>query len=108
MPVRITVDGESWLTDDLTFVEIRAVEKATGVSWLRIDPVRWAEHLWHVMVQLLSRSVAEDVAIKRLEGMTAAEIGACISVVPDDRPVEHTDGVPVVDPPRGQAGSVTT
>lgn len=108
MPVRVTVGGDSWLVDDLTLDEVVEVEKETGESWLRLNPLRSAVHARAVMVRFLARTAGEDEARRRLGGMKVADVVAAITVVDDDRPQEFHDGVPVVDPPQAGDGQATT
>jgi hypothetical protein len=62
MPVRITIDGQSFLTDDLTVDEAVGIERATGVSWLQLNPLVSADHCRAVMVAFLSRQIPEEEA----------------------------------------------
>jgi hypothetical protein len=47
-------------------------------------------------------------ASKVAGALALREVLDCFELVDDDRPVEHADGVPVVDPPMAAEGSETT
>ena len=106
MPFKVTLgEGEAFLTDDLTLAEAIAIEKATGHSWYDINPFRSATDCQAIMVAFLSRTVAEDVAVKQVASMSLRDVLASVDVVADDRPQSYKDGMP--DPKVGD-GSATT
>lgn len=103
MPLRITADGESWTTEDYTLDEMVATEKRTGTPGMR-----WAyiaasaatdrESLRALIVVWFARpdGVTVEDAEKRAGALTGRQLQ--VQDVEDDRPVEHRDGIPVVDP----------
>lgn len=94
MGYEITLDGEAHRTADMSLDEAVAVEKATGTSWLFLNPLRSAEQCRAFMVVFLSRtkSPAEVEAFVAKLGMAAAI--ASVKEVDDDLPEEYEDGLP--------------
>jgi hypothetical protein len=95
----VTIEGETFRTDDLSLDEAIMVEKATGTSWLYINPLRSAGDCRAVMVAFLSRSRSKadaEATVARLfggpKGMKAA-IDA-VKTVEEDLPDEYEDGLP--------------
>jgi hypothetical protein len=109
MPTRVTYGGDSWLVEDLTLDEVCEVEKETGETWLRLNPLRSAAHARAIMVRFVGRSVGVDEARRELGALPVADVVAALKVVPeDDRPQEFHDGMPVVDPPQAGDAQATT
>lgn len=94
MGYRITLDGEDHRTDDMSLDEAVAVEKATGTSWLYLDPVRSAEQCRAFMVVFLSRKRSADEAEAFVAGLGMTEALAAVSKVDDDLPEEYEGGIP--------------
>ena len=94
MPYRVTVDGVSFLTDDLTLDEAIGIETATGTPWTQINPIRSGEHCKLVMVAFLSRSRSADEAAKVVGGLTLRQVLDAVTWVEDDLPTEYEDGLP--------------
>lgn len=94
MAFEITIEGEAYRTDDLTLDEAVAVEKATGTSWLYINPLRSAADCRALMVAFLcrTRSKGDAEAIVQKLGMRQA-IDA-VKRVEQDLPDEYEDGLP--------------
>lgn len=109
MPFRITLAEGSWSTDDLTLGEVVEVERETGESWIVMNPLRSAVQARAIMRRLLARDGGLDGATARIDGMRVADVVAAIDVEnTDDRPRQHVDGVPQVDPKGVTGGSATT
>jgi len=109
VPFVFTVDGQKVRSDDLTLDEIVAVEGATGVGWYQLNPIESAAQCRAFLVQIHARTRTREEAEKLVGGMTAREAAAGIDFTEaDDRPIEFDDGMPVVDPKDGTAGSATT
>lgn len=94
MPYRVTVEGTSYSTDDLTLDEAVAIEKATGISWLYLNPVRSAEHCKAIMVAFLSRDRTPAEAEAVVGKLSLAAATAAVTDVEDDLPDEYEDGIP--------------
>jgi len=111
MPFKVTVGGQVLTTEDLTLDEIEVVEADAGDSWLFIvqAPAKSAKHAKAVLAAVLRHGGMDPgEAAKLAGGLTLREVLDCFELVDDDRPVEHSDGVPVVDPPPATEGSETT
>lgn len=94
MGYQITLDGEVYRTADMSLDEAVAVEKATGTSWLYLNPVRSAADCRGFMVVFLSRtrSAAEAEAFVAKLGMVEAV--EAVKEVEDDLPEEYEGGIP--------------
>ena len=111
MPFKVTVGGQVLTTEDLTLDEIEVVEADAGESWLFVvqAPAKSAKHAKAVLSAVLRHGgMAADEAAKLAGALTLREVLDCFELVDDDRPTEHSDGVPVVDPPPATEGSETT
>lgn len=107
MPYKVTVDGKSWLTEDLTLDEAIEVEKETGESWLYLNPIRSAKHAKAIIARFLARDTDIDQARARVGSMSVTDVLGCVDNADDDRPAEHKDGVPTVDP-KAESGEPET
>lgn len=94
MPYRITVEGVTFDTDDLTLDEAIAIEQATGVPWTSINPLRSGEHCKLVIAAYLARTRGQEVAAKTVGAMTLREVLEAVKWVEDDLPTEYEDGLP--------------
>jgi hypothetical protein len=54
MGYRVTVDGQSWLVDDLTLDEVCDIEQETGTTWLFISPMKSAQHARAIIPRLMT------------------------------------------------------
>ena len=109
MLYKVSVDGKTWNTEDLTLDEAIAVEEETGESWLFLNPIRSAKHAKAILARFLAREHGLDAARDRVGAMSVTEVLDCVDKADaDDRPTEHRDGVPVVDPKADQAAPPTT
>lgn len=108
--IHITVDGHEYDLDDLTLDEACSFERATGASWATMNPTTSAAHCRAVLVELYARARSRDEAEKVVGALTSRQAVDHINVVDadDDRPVEHKDGIPVVDPKAEPGAPVTT
>lgn len=106
----IKVDGQTFFVEDLTLAECRRVEQATGQSWRLIDPLRSAAHASALLTCFLARGSSVEAATAKVDAMRMDDALDLIDLVDDedDRPIEHTDGIPVVDPFPGTAAPATT
>lgn len=99
MRYQVSVDGKSWVTEDLTLDEAIEVEAETGESWLFLNPIRSAKHAKAILTRFLAREHGLDAARDRVGAMSVTDVLDCVDrAESDDRPAEHRDGVPVVDP----------
>lgn len=109
MPFRITLAEGSWSTDDLTLAEVVQIEQETGETWVLMNPLRSAAQARAVMRQLLARTHGQDEAAVMVDAMRVVDVVAAIEVEEtDDRPKQHVDGVPQVDPKDEVGGPATT
>ncbi len=92
--IRITLDGKSFTTDDLTLGEAEQVEKATGESWLTMNPLRSALHCKAIIVAYLSRDHTPEEADAIATALTVKQATEAVEVVEDDLPDEYEDGIP--------------
>lgn len=110
MPFQVSVGGWVLTTEDLTLDEIAVIESEVGEPWLFIvqAPAKSAKHAKAILAAVLARGMDADAANAQAGGMTMREVLAAFELVDDDRPIEHTDGVPVVDPPQATDAPATT
>jgi len=85
MGYRVTVDGQSWLVDDLTLDEVCDIEDETGTSWLYLSPMRSGKHAKAIIPRLMThvgnpaqRPTLEQ-ARTRIGCMTLTQVLACIT-----------------------------
>jgi len=93
--------GETWQsTDDLTLDEIEAVEKASGVSWGFLNPLRSAAAAKALYAAFLVRDgVPDDEARTQVGALRLKTAKHTFRYVEDDDlPDQWEDGLPVVDP----------
>jgi len=85
MGYRVTVDGQSWLVDDLTLDEVCEIEDETGSSWLMISPLRSAKHAKAIIPRLMmhvgnpTQRPTLEQARSRVGCMTVTQVLACIT-----------------------------
>lgn len=95
MSYRVTVDGRSWLTDELTLDEACAIEEELGLSWHSMEPINSAKHAKAIIARLMTHvaNPAEcptlDAAKRRVGCMTITEVLECISL---DAPAKADEG----------------
>jgi hypothetical protein len=94
MGYRVTVDGQSWLVDDLTLDEVCDIEQETGTTWLVISPMRSAKHARAIIPRLmthvgdLTRRPSLEQARQRVGVMTITQVLECITE--DETPDEDS------------------
>jgi hypothetical protein len=111
MPFRVTLDGRSWLSEDLTVDETCDIEAEVEDGWWFIvfEPVKTAKHARSILVRLSAREHGMEEARKRVGAMTVGQMFAAFEPVPeDDRPEQYEDGLPVVDPKSEPGEPATT
>lgn len=88
MSYRVTIDGHSWLTDELTLDEACAIEEELGMSWHTMEPINSARHAKAIISRLMAHreGVTLDLARARLGEMTVQQVLACMTV--DKKPGE--------------------
>jgi hypothetical protein len=102
-------DGRKVTADDLTLDEAVNAEAATGDSWLELNPLQHAAHCRALLVELYARAMPRDDAVKKVGALgLKAAIDSVDWSSDDDRPIEHNEGIPVVDPKEDTAGTETT
>lgn len=94
MPFQVTFGGQTWRTDELTLKEAIGIEKATGRSWMLINPFQSAEDCKAIMVAFLARDMAPDVAETKVDGLSLREVLDSVDVIKDDLPDVYQDGLP--------------
>lgn len=94
MAFELTLDGQVFRSDDLTIDEAVAIEKATGTSWLYLNPLRSGEVFRAMAVTFLlrDRPKADAEAYVGKLGIKAAI--AAVDEVAEDLPDEYEDGLP--------------
>jgi hypothetical protein len=111
MPFRVTLDGKSWLSEDLTVDETCEIEAAVEDDWWFVvtAPVKTAKHARAILTALSARTHGKAEAAKRVGAMTARQMVDAFELVDDhDRPIEWVDGLPVVDPKSEPGEPATT
>lgn len=109
MAFRVTLAEGSWSTDDLTLGEVVDIERETGESWVVMNPLRSAAQARAIIRRLLARDLGIDKATAKTDAMRVVDVVDAIEPeVKDDRPRQHVDGVPLVDPKAETGGSATT
>lgn len=109
MAFRITLAEGSWSTDDLTLGEVVEIERETGDSWIVMNPLRSAAQARAIIRRLLARDHGIDKATATVDAMRVVDVVDAIEYEDkDDRPKQHVDGVPQVDPKGAAGGSATT
>lgn len=96
-------------SDDLTLDEMAAIEAETGEPWIAVNPLARADHALAVLTRFYARGHDLKQGRARAGALTVAQTSAGVHwQKEDDRPIEHRDGIPVVDPKEDTAGSATT
>ena len=105
MPFRITVDGESITTEDLTLDECVEIEKEAEEAWsfVILAPLKSAAHARAVLTKVMARKHGPEEAAKRAGAMTFSQVLDAFEHVEDDQPKQYQDGMPVVDPKAASA-----
>lgn len=108
--IHVKVDGAEYDVEDLTLDETCRFEQATGASWAQLNPTQSALHCRAILLEFYSRTRSRSEAERAVGALSTRAAVEHIVIVDaeDDRPVEHRDGVPVVDPKTGPAGTATT
>lgn len=106
----LRVDGALYFAEDLTLAECRQLEEETGQSWKYLSPVRSSTAMIALLTCLHARTLGADAARAKVEALTMGQSMDMVEIVDgeDDRPVEHNNGIPVVDPLASPAASATT
>lgn len=97
MPFEVSVGDQTWRTDDLTLDEAIRIEKATGRSWMQINPFVSAEDCKAIMVAFLAREMDAVVAETKVGTLSLREVLDSVDLVKDDLPDEYVDGLPKVE-----------
>jgi hypothetical protein len=107
---KVTVPGSDreFTTEDLTLDEAAACEAEVGETWLVCNPIRSAKWAKAILTRFRAREVGEQQAAAEVGAMTLKAALDRINKADDDRPVEHVDGVPVVDPQPATGDTATT
>lgn len=105
---RVTYEGKTWTTEDLTLDETVECETEVGESWLALNPLRSAKWVRAILVRFLMRDHPEPEARKLIGSITVQQALKSITPAEDDRPAEYEGGTPVVDPKAGEGAPVTT
>lgn len=78
MGYRVTIDDQTWSTDDLTLDEACAIEEEVGRTWHSMEPVNSAKHARAILSTFLARKVGKTAARMRVGTMTIQDTLACI------------------------------
>lgn len=96
MSYRVTIDGQSWTTDDLILDEACKIEEEVGSSWHTMEPINSAKHARAILTTFLARTVGHQAAKMRVGTMTIRDVLACISL---DSPAGEADEAPKAEDP---------
>jgi hypothetical protein len=96
VPYRFQVDRDVFTSDDLTLGEQCDIERRLGFKFALLDPVQEAIPRQAFIVAWLSRRMSVEEATAAADALTARQV--IVDLVEDDRPVDWSEGVPVVDP----------
>lgn len=99
--------GKVYNSDDLTFSELEAIEKASGVGWAYLNPHRNIATAHALLaVWLVREGKTDEEAQAAIAELTARTLAVAFKFIEDDDlPDEWEDGLPVVDPKDPAAGS---
>lgn len=101
----MTFGGQTWRTDELSLREAIEIEKATGKSWMLINPFQSATDCRAIMVAFLARDMAPEVAESKVDGLSLREVLDCVDVAKDDLPDVYEDGLPKAEGEDSMTGS---
>lgn len=105
MPITVTVEGETFSTDDLTLDEAVAIEAELGVSWLLVDPLVSALHCRAIMRTFLARTRSAEEATKIVGAIGVGTALDAVNIIADTLPYMFEDGLPVPNPGAAPATS---
>lgn len=94
MPFEVRFGDQKWRTDDLTLDEAIAIEKATGRSWVQINPFQSARDCKAIIVAFLAREMDLVAAEAKVGALSLREVLDSVNVVGDDLPDQYADGIP--------------
>lgn len=106
MAYLVRYESEAFNTDDLTLDEAITIEKATGRSWVLINPFRSAEDCKAIMVAFLARNRGDEEAAKLVGALSLGEVLKAVDVAPDDLPDTFEGGLPLAEGDTSTVGSV--
>lgn len=95
MPFRITIDGQSWMDDDLTLDEASVIQKATARRWAFLNPLLDADDCRAMLAAFKARAVGQAEADRWAGDLTTRAALSMIEPVKEsDLPDEYDDGIP--------------
>jgi hypothetical protein len=105
--LQITLGGVTATIDDLKYEDLVTLFKETGCNYADLlspldtskDP-DWYGAIARLFLTRFGGHTPES-AKALVDSMSMRQIVASLDWVDDDRPIEHTDGIPVVDPKTG-------
>lgn len=104
----LTIDGRVFREGDLTIDEAEAMEKATGLTWRQLNPLRSASAAKGIVQVIYQRhfGMSEDQARKTIGEKSVDEVIDMVGVydATDDLPAVYQDGFP----PKGDETSTPT
>jgi hypothetical protein len=93
---KITLGDDEWTRNTVTLAELAFAERHTGMSYVQLDPVRYADHLVALIIaHYRSQGMTDRAAIKRASAYTSKDLADIVSVdeavpVPKDDSVAST------------------
>jgi hypothetical protein len=105
MPFQVSVGDRHWRTDDLTLDEAIGIEKATGRSWMQINPFQSAQDCKAVMVAFLTREMDVGAAEGKVGSLSLREVLDSVELIKDDLPTQYVDGIPKAEDGPSTTGS---
>jgi hypothetical protein len=90
---KVTVDGKSYITEDLTLGEVEQIEDKTGMSWYAID-FRTAAQCVAIMAAFLARDMGQEAAEAKVRAITVKAALDSVERVTESLPDTYQDGVP--------------
>lgn len=94
---KITLNDDQWTRDTVTLAELAFAERTTGVSYVQLDPVRYADHLVALIIAHYRnvKGMTAQGAIKAASRFTSKDLADIVSVeesvpAPKDVPAPST------------------
>jgi hypothetical protein len=79
---KITVGDDQWDRESVTIAELAEAERHTGVSYLNLNPIQYADHLVALIVAHLHRvnGMKIEAAIAQAEKYKSADLESIVSI----------------------------
>jgi hypothetical protein len=100
-----TYEGKKYRLGDMTLKEVEAVEAATNVAYVFLNPLANMGHKVAYMTCFLMRDHKDEVAKALVAKITLTEVEKMWTLEEDDMPDMYEDGIPS---PVGEPGTPTS